>query len=465
MRVLGMTVAVAALCALPSCGGGVDARDQWLVVISTDAPVPQLVDRALVEVLDESGALACDDCRRQLGLPVDASAWPVSFGIVRPASSRPLRLRVRLTRASNADAAGLPSGPATIDRVAPLPEARGVTAVALPLYAECIGLAADVAASRSCAGPTRALVDDARLGGAADVATLRPGQWSRAKTQPCPADPPAGMICVPGGLFVLGDARVRGSGGPLVDVTPERITTLAPFFIDAKELTVGAARQLFSSGRVQGRPRVRVPDESDDDALCTYVGPSDPSNDGLPLNCVSHTLAVELCAALGKRLPTEAEWEYAAGNTQAETFEPWGNVGDVCAMADVGLGRFPLAAKLAESSECRLLPGVPARPAGVPQTSNPRDVTRLGVQAMGGGLSEHVADRLAPYSGACWSPEQPFLDNPRCDDPTAVNFVIRGLSIFDNPRPGAAIERQGAGADFVLPSLGVRCAAAAGPTP
>lgn len=444
-----------------ACGGSVTERDQWTVWVATDASVPQIVDRAFVEVLDESGGLACPECRRELGLPLDGSAWPISFGIVASDPAKAWRVRVRLYRAARAGADGLPPRATAIDRVARLPPAHGNTDVAMVLDGECIGVAASLEQRTSCARATRTLAPEEELPLGRPDPAFAPGTWARSRAPSCAGPIPDGMVCVHGGLFSLGESRVREDASVLFAPVPERFVTLAPFAFDRDEVTVGAVRALVRAGRLTDVPIVRTPTPTDPRAYCTYLGPDDASNDDQPVACISHAVATSICAALGKRLPTEAEWEWVAGNLEEETLFPWGNGGSPCEYADVGLGFHIFEQTGTTSDLCRVKSGQPTATAGLPRKANPRDVTALGVRALGGGLAEWVADDLGAYSGPCWQPTEPFLTNPRCVGGDIK--VVRGQAWTDPPVFVAVARRRGAPSAQISASIGVRCAASQEP--
>ena len=92
---------------------------------------------------------------------------------------------------------------------------------------------------------------------------------------------------------------------------PPRTVTVAPFWIDRTEVTVGAYRAC-----VDGR---RVPRPARASATCTY----DAGDRDLPISCVHWRDAEDYCRFAGKRLPSEREWEFAARGTFAVPF-PWG---------------------------------------------------------------------------------------------------------------------------------------------
>ena len=457
-------LSVLSLLTCGACGGGLTERDQWTVWVTTDAPMPQLADRVLIDILDETGELACGDCRRPLGVPIDAAGWPFSFGVAVPATGRPVRVRVRLYRATRTGFDGLPRATTTIDHVATLPAATGNTDVEMILRAECLGVASDLAQKKTCAAASRDMVPEPTLALGSLAGPPRPGDWPRAVSQPC-TGAPADMVCVPGGFFVFGDATNRASTDPDLSPTDERYVGLSAFAIDRDEVTVGTVRGLLGRGLIRGAPASRDPSPTALLEPCTFLDVTNAANDGKPLNCVSFDVAEQVCGALGKRLPTEAEWEWVAGNLERETRYPWGEAPDVCDRADVGRGRSSLQVLYPESELCRVPVTGPRRPSGLPIDRNPGDVTALGVRHLGGGLSEWVADRLAPYLADCWKPADAFLRDPRCESAATELRVVRGAAWSDAPGFVSSVRRQAARPAAFTPAIGFRCALSRGAPP
>ena len=99
LRLRGCTMnrahAIALVMLLSACTAcaAAEARDQWLLTISTDAPIPALGDRLLVEILDAGGELACSACRRHFDA-TSLSALPLSFGAAADPSFHSVRARL-----------------------------------------------------------------------------------------------------------------------------------------------------------------------------------------------------------------------------------------------------------------------------------------------------------------------------------------------------------------------------------
>jgi formylglycine-generating enzyme required for sulfatase activity len=444
---------IAASCARVAPG----PRAQWTILVTTDAPLPQLGDRLLIEIADDATGAPCALCRHLFEVSA-TDAWPLSFGALPASDGRALRVRARLYRDVLTGADGLPSGDALIDAVGRLAPSSGDAEVMLVLRADCFGVRSD-ARGGTCDPATRALVPAPPLAAPTpEERALRPGQWTTLQPAPCTGAPP-GMICLDGGVFVLGGVEfVAGLAGyaPL----PERLVRVGPFAIDGDELTVGAIRALVRSGAIGAEPTVRGSDSMTNDGACTYLGASDGANDGLPINCVSVDLARAACAALGKRLPSEAEWELAAGNRTDETQFPWGSATDACGRSILERGR-EIPTEIYQSSEnehsgCRA-GDAGMRPWGPVAGGATADVTQLGIRNMAGNVSEWVADDFVPYddSNGCWA-KMPFLEtNPVCSSSTATLHAQRGsnwASVLER-----VYERDAAGGG-PSPLVGVRCA-------
>jgi formylglycine-generating enzyme required for sulfatase activity len=444
-RALALFAIVAACQAEPA------PRDQWLVTFATDAPLPQFGDRLLVEVLRD-GELACPGCRRIFGLDMDAA--PASFGIAAPDGSvDEYRLRLRLYRTDHTGADGSPFGQAHIDLLARLPSAEGSTPVTAIARMACFGIPAWPERDETCDPDSGATVAAPLLTDATPLP--QSGSWAPAGPVPCPAEVSADMVCIEGGAFLLGSPNHFQLTAELAS-EPEHLTVLSPFALERDELTVGVVRQLVIDGALPGAPFTPNPDPKAPDATCSYLGTLDASHDDWPVNCLTRDLAESICAARGRRLATEAEWEFAAGQRDAESPYPWGYDDDVCAKAVVAVGRFA-EAYVEEPLTCRRLPDGSLGPWGLVPGGSDQDLSAQGLRNLGGNLAEWVGDDFAPYTAACFAPAagSNLLVDPRCESPGST-WSYRGGGWLGLPGDALVFIRKRASAAST--NIGLRCA-------
>ena len=130
----------------------------------------------------------------------------------------------------------------------------------------------------------------------------------------------APLVLVPVGEFVMGSAP----GGYIFgdNETPRRRIFLKAFYIDKYEVTNRRFRKFFA-------PAAR------------YAGSFEEPEQ--PVVGVTWFQARDYCARVGRRLPTEAEWEKAARGADGRTY-PWGDARATCARAVMG-GEIPSCSK------------------------------------------------------------------------------------------------------------------------
>jgi formylglycine-generating enzyme required for sulfatase activity len=116
---------------------------------------------------------------------------------------------------------------------------------------------------------------------------------------------PQDMVAIPGATFVMG--RDRG-GEP--EEAPAHATTVSPFWIDRFPVTNGQYLAFVRS------TNHRAPPDWSGDSI-----PAGREND--PVTTVSWGDAEAFCEWRGRRLPTEAEWEFAARGSDGRLY-PWG---------------------------------------------------------------------------------------------------------------------------------------------
>lgn len=126
--------------------------------------------------------------------------------------------------------------------------------------------------------------------------------------------PPDGMVLVPAGPFTMGtdSADRQGDNVPLGsdDARPQHTETTAAFFIDKLEVTNGDWKKFCQATNYPVPPNWK-----------NGIYPA--GQDNFAVNHVSWYEAKAYAAWVGKRLPTEIEWEKAARGTDARKY-PWG---------------------------------------------------------------------------------------------------------------------------------------------
>jgi formylglycine-generating enzyme required for sulfatase activity len=117
------------------------------------------------------------------------------------------------------------------------------------------------------------------------------------------------MVFIPGGHFSMGSPPAEGDS----DEIPQRVVYISPFYIDLYEITHDQFSRFVKGTKF---PKPVIPYFEDDLSLI--------NRPELPVVGVSWEHANEYCKWIGKRLPTEAEWEKAARGDRALKW-PWGN--------------------------------------------------------------------------------------------------------------------------------------------
>ncbi len=313
--------------------------------------------------------------------------------------------------------------------------------------------------------------------------------------------PPAGMRFIPGGEFDMGsapgDAHARG------DELPRHRVRLAPYFIDETEVTnaqfakfvdatnyktiaerpvdwnemkkqvppgtPAPAPELLQPGALVFTPPKSVAGLVDYRQWWTWtIGadwrhPEGPQSNidtraDHPVVHVSFDDALAYAAWAGKRLPTEAEWEFAARGSLAHAAYPWGNEMKPAGETRMNCwqGEFPTAN---------------TREDGFERTNPVRAFAAngYGLYGVAGNVWEWCSD---VYDGgeygeraAAMKPGEPVFNPQRLlkpgDDPSAAQRVHRGGSFLCHESYCSSYRvaaRMSTSADSALSHLGFRCA-------
>lgn len=250
------------------------------------------------------------------------------------------------------------------------------------------------------------------------------------------------MHYIPPGTFLMGAAEDDVLAA--VDEQPVHQVTLSGFYMDQYEVSVaqyaaflnelGAyERACFESDCTLPRTRVgftsHLLDEDLGDGVIQYVAETGFSNH--PANHISWYGAQAYCEFVGGRLPTEAEWEYAARGTDGRIY-PWGNSP-------------PDSSRAVFNSE--------TYDAVLPVDALPDGASPFGIYGMAGSMWEWTAD---------WYDEDAYTRDPARNPTgpeTGLTRIIRGGAWpFNNgPERLRATNRHSLAPYFISAIVGFRC--------
>ncbi len=198
------------------------------------------------------------------------------------------------------------------------------------------------------------------------------------------------FVFVPGATFLMG-AQASDPAAPnhdadaAPDESPVHEVTLSSFWMQRDEFHISAySRCLGESGCAE-----------DDAARGGFSNLGDNGRFGHPVNSITWGGAARACAWYGGRLPTEAEWEYAARGKDARRF-PWGDKPGCGIVPTNTTGR---QGDLALGNDL-LMREPPCLPDGTVDANGTRGTSPLGVKGMAGNVWEWVADSYGPYPSA-----------------------------------------------------------------
>jgi sulfatase modifying factor 1 len=233
------------------------------------------------------------------------------------------------------------------------------------------------------------------------------------------------MVAIPDVSFTMGSPPAHGEN----DEQPAHVVHLSAFDIDRTEVTVGQYWRCVEAGVCD------APTHDASPADPHYL--NDPAFDHYPVINVPWTGAHQYCLWRGKRLPTEAEWELAAGwdvVRHAKLLWPWGNggaagavnVGDTATKGPAPVGHFPA------------------------------DRSPAGVLDMGGNVSEWVFDWYKVDYYRMSDTTDPVGPMPRRG--AGTGRVMRGGSFADPLHEARASNRRHQAEAYGYPTVGFRCA-------
>ena len=131
-----------------------------------------------------------------------------------------------------------------------------------------------------------------------------------------------GMVFIPAGQFQMGSEAEDADD----DEQPVHTVHLEAFYMDKYEVTNAQFKTFVDANSQWQKDKIEDKFHDDDYYLLHWNGNNYPEGKANhPVTQVNWYAAMAYAAWAGKRLPTEAEWEYAARGGLAGQTYPWGN--------------------------------------------------------------------------------------------------------------------------------------------
>jgi len=468
-RLLPLAAALAASGCTPA---ELPARGQILLHIDTDAPVPPaslghlgvsdpipLFDTLRVDVFEPGQTEPCTGCSREFALDDERFRQKlVSFGVPATPGKAGYRVRLRMYP-SRATLSGEPPAP---DAAGNAPNSVIETTVVLPVTSEgvidrAVFLATDAVGVP--AGSLDAPVETTNI----SKGPSRVGAWPGAERVPCTGDAAVGEVCIPGGAFWMGNAKLTGEGnGDAADRL--RLVVVAPFFLDSTEVTIARLRAAgvnpdyaWSGGTIGTAFQ----------DFCTYTA-MPMGREDLPVNCMSWKHTKAFCEAQGGDLPTEAQFEYVASAFLGRLYV-WGEDDPTCDDAVLGRGGWGILMPFISPCKPTAPPGGPlvVGSNAMPERRDRIELPGGTVYDLVGNMCEFSRDLWNRQDEACWSAPGVYVD-PVCDmvsPADGLKHSYRGGCWDIIARLSTSASREGLAdnATLGLIGLGFRCARRAVP--
>lgn len=304
-------------------------------------------------------------------------------------------------------------------------------------------------ASTSSSGKTKATPSIEVVPVASGSASAAPSASAVASASAPVFTPPVDMKLIPAGTAKLGEGA-----------TARDVTISHAFYLDPTEVAVAQYRLCTTCPPANA---VVVPAESEAFfkqiiAASSSPGDAGPDDDGPvdlkayasawtpkcneprhaedhPMNCITAAAAEAYCRFRGRRLPTEAEWEFAARGSVGRTY-PWGNDAPGCTRSCYDRNGKCLDADEGGAETCSV-------------QLRPKDKTPEGLYDMGGNVAEWTADGFAPTPAGGMDPK---------GSSGAPLRVVRGGSFLEPGSHVRATFRTGVAPTTAHVTIGFRCA-------